>query len=260
MEDLHSIKSFNWDAGVYTAIFFLFGLFYYIYKFHNFQNIINNGVFRRNTSENSQNNNNNNNNQDNQNNQNNSNDNNANTGSSDPIQENYLKINFLIGGNKDKETHIIHKELPLRNFIQMHLTRYYNTDFQSVYLIYQGIRLDISKSLGNYPRIKNDAIIHCFITSLHSNSENRRNRGSDNNSNFTSNLEYDDNVVQLQSIILHSCFFLVGILLLFVNKKHPEIFSESSKYVFAFIYAIWLNQLTKVIAKFIIFRRINWNI
>ena len=53
---------------------------------------------------------------------------------------------------------------------------------------------------------------------------------------------------------------MLGVLLLFVYKKHPELFSKSTKYIIGFIYVIWLNQLSKVFAKYIIFRRINWNI
>jgi hypothetical protein len=257
MEDIYSIKSFDWSSALYTAFFFLIGLIYYIYKFYNFRNLINNGVYRRNTENN---NNDNNNNQSGENNSNQSNTNNNSNNIPDSEQENYLRINFLIAGNRDRETHTIHKDLPLRTFIQMHLSRYFNTDYQSVYLIYQGIRLDISKSLSFYPQIKNDVIIHFFITSLHSNSENSRNRERERNMNFTSNLEFDDNTVQLQSIVLHSCFFMIGFLLLFVYKKHPELFSRSSRYIFGFIYIIWLNQLSKVLAKYIIFRRINWNI
>lgn len=244
MEDIHSIKSFNWNAGIYTTLFFLIGLIYYIYKFHNFQNLINRGVYR-NPAENRQNQN-----SENQNSQNQADDN----GPSNSEQENYITIKILVGGNR--ETHTIHKNLPLRNFIQLNLSRHYNIEYQSVYLIYQGIRLDFSKSLSNYPQIKNDAFVHCFITSLHSNSENRSNRDN----NFTSNVQYDDNDVQLQSIILHSCFLIVGLLLLFVYKTHPEMFSMSAKYVFGFIGVVWLNQFSKVIAKFIIFRRVNWNI
>lgn len=270
MEDIYSIKSFDWNTAFYTALFFLIGLIYYIYKFYNFRNLINNGVYRNrgnNNANNTTNNTNNTNNTNadntnttNRNNQNSNSDNNNNNEIPDTEQENYIRINFLIAGNRDKETHNIHKEIPLRTFIQMHLSRFFNTDYQSVYLIYQGIRLDISKPLSYYPQIKNDVIIHFFITSLHSNSENSRNRDAGRENNFTSNLEYDDNVVQLQSIIFHFCFFMIGVFLLFVYKKHPGLFSRSTKYIFGFIYVVWLNQLSKVLAKYMIFRRINWNI
>lgn len=260
MDDIHQIKSFNWNAGISTAIFFILGLLYYLYKFHHFQNIINQGTFRRpnNNNQNNSNNNNNENNQTNNTQNNQDNQNPSNTNQNQNInQENYLIINFLIGGNREKITHNIHKDLPMRTFIQMNLSNHYNPGYQSVHLIYQGIRLDISRPFSYYPQIKNEAIVHCFFTSMHSNSENR---GRENNNNYRSNVEYDDNAVQLQSIVFHLCFFMLGMFLIFCYKKFPEIFSTQAKYILGFIYVLWLNQLSKILAKFIIFRRVNWNI
>lgn len=252
MEDYQQLKSFNWNTGIYTLLFFIFGLLYYLYKFNNYRNAINNNSipFNHNQSTvyNNTANNTTNNNIPNQNQQNNVN-------TSDP---NFLNIKVLVEG--ERENHLIHKDTILRNFVFTNLSNHFNSNNQAVYLIYQGTRLDLTKRLSYYPQIKNESIIHCFITVLRSYREGANTNSNHNNANQNSSNDafYNNSVISLHTIVFHGCFFIVGIILILIFKKVPEIFSRNVLFILLIFFIIWLNQFSKIVAKYIIFRNIDW--
>jgi len=247
MEEITNVKSFNWASATYTLIFFILGLIYYLYKYHNFRNEIDYNRIPLNQQQNINTNQN-----ENRNNTNvNNNNQNNNEISSDP---NFLNLIILVQGQR--ENHIIHKDTILRNFVYSKLANFFNSQNQSVYLIFQGTRLDLTKRLSYYPQIKTDSIVHCFITVLRSNRE--RSNSSNSNNNFNNDATYNESVISLHTIIFHGCFLICGLIILLIYKKVPEIFSKNILILLLIIFTLWLNQFSKIIAKYIIFRQINW--
>jgi len=251
MEDIHNIKSFNWNTGIYTVFFFILGLLYYLYKFNNYRNDINNNTIPRNQYQNTYANNN-------QTHTNNNNNNSQNQNQENNNDPNFLNIKVLVQGQR--ENHLIHKDTVIRNFVFTNLSNYFNSNNQAVYLIYQGTRLDLTKRLSYYPQIKNESIIHCFITDLRSSREGSDNSNETvNNANMSNNdAFYNNSVISLHTIVFHSCFLIVGIILILIYKKIPEIFSRNVLVIFMIIYTVWINQVSKIVAKYIIFRQIDW--
>jgi len=247
---MEEIKSFNWNAGIYTSLFFVIGLIYYLYKFNNYRNNFNNNYIPRNQNDTNTNMNQNENNNSHNSNT-NSNQNNRNTDNNqDP---NFFNIKILVQGQR--ENHLIHKDTILRQFVSTNLSNHYNSNNQAVYLIFQGTRLNLTKRLSYYPQIKNDSIIHCFISVL------RSSREGDDNNNFNNNINNDsfnnDNVINLHSVVFHTCFLIIGVMLLITYKRIPGLFSKNVLILLIIIYTLWLNQLSKLIAKYIIFRQVD---
>lgn len=251
MEDIHGMKSFNWNTGVYTLLFFLLGLLYYLYKFYNFRNAVNDNMIPNRDVQNRDN-------ISSSNNNNNDNINNTSNQQNNTNLQDCITIKVLV--SNQRETLTLHKDIILRNLAYSNLSSYFNPSYQSVHLIYQGTRLDLTKKLSYYPQIKNEAILHCFITNLHSN-RNGENRSNSNNryANYNSQMLSNENTITMPTIILHTCFTLIGIILISIYKKFPEVFSNSAIICFSVIYIFWLNQLSKVLAKFIIFRQLDWS-
>lgn len=255
MEDIHKIQSFNWSSSLFTLGLFLLGLFYYLYKFHTSRNLINDNVIPNSQSNYNRedpiyNNPNINNNQ-------NQNQNNQQEDLNDP---NLLKLKIIIQGERHAFT--VNKDIRMGNFINNNLSTHFNSSTQAIYLIYQGTRLDIKKKFSDYIQIKNDSIIHCFVVNLPSErDQNNENNGNSNNF-YNNNQQYynreiNENEINLHTIIFHLIFAIIGIFIIVVYKKIPEVFTKATLIIFGVIFTLWLNQLSKVIAKFIIFRQVN---
>lgn len=258
------IQSINYSTFVPTFLFFILGLFYYFYKFRNLrQNINENNIPRemRNTNV-----------QDSRMRENINNENNIenlqnnieNTESVNEINSNNAINIFIQIINSERKAFRINKNTIIKDFITNDLSRNvpnFNYYTHKITLICQGRRLDDVKTFAEYSIISENTVLHCFVSQLNSaqnNQEDARNNSYSGANNNNIPIE-DPNSVSVYTLIYHFCIFIIFLFLLYNNKHYREYVTKAASLILQLLIFFWILGFAKVIAKLIVYRKINWS-
>jgi hypothetical protein len=158
-----------------------------------------------------------------------------------------VALNFILGNNRISLP--VRLDTSINNFINQNLKSRFNlTNNQNINLFFQGIRLQKSNVFRFYSQIRNESTIHCFIVNSNESQENENQNEGENS---------DPNSVSRHTLFSHFCLCLFFTLFLFTYKNNSDLFTKNTLIIFTFISIIWLIQFSKILAKLLLFKRIE---
>jgi hypothetical protein len=243
-DNFEKIQSFNLNAFIPTIVLFVLGLIYYYFKFRTIQENISGNISHSNNHSQRVN--------DNIENRFN------NAQENDSISSNSDIINIYILIENQRKHFQINKNFYILDFVnnQIKPTILNFSNEKTINLICQGRRLDQTKKFSDYTNIENNTVLHCFIVT---NADNIRSHRQDQEDFSHSQLLIDDQAVSIYTLITHIFIFIFLVLIILTYKNAKEYISTGAILIFQIIAILWVNQLSKCIAKLAINKKIVYN-
>ena len=132
-----------------------------------------------------------------------------------------------------------------------------------VVIIHRGKKIDESTIIKNIEGLEPNSVIHLFVTELILNSNDAQMPNSSHNeysnSNENSNNDNINESVNINTIKAHAFILIIVSFLIYQIKNEQDLIPKAAINIFFVIVAFWWSQLSYMISKLIINKKINYN-